>query len=80
MDFFHLTLSLRLTHVYHYHGGNTKIAACAVDRAVLRKATVDRGIRFLTEQYGCRQGDKVYLTPLEKRKRKYCHIQTMLIF
>ena len=38
--------------------------------SILRKAAVDRGIRFSIEQYGCRQRDKVNLKPLEKRKRK----------
>ena len=38
---------------------------------VLRKAAVDRGIRFSTEQHGCQQRDKVNLTHLEKRKLKY---------
>ena len=32
------------------HAGNTKIATCAVYRAVLHKSAVDRGIRFSTEQ------------------------------
>ena len=38
---------------------------------VLRKAVVDRELRFSTEQYGCRQRDNMILTPLEKRKRKF---------
>ena len=36
----------------------------------LRKAAVDRGLRFLTDQYGCRQRDMT-LTPVERRKRKF---------
>ena len=38
---------------------------------VLRKAAVDRGLRFLTEKYGCRQRDNMILTILQKRKLKF---------
>ena len=38
---------------------------------VLRKAAVDREIRFSTEQYECRLRDNMILTPLERRKRKF---------
>ena len=47
---------------------------------VLRKAAVDLGLRFSTEQYGCRQRDNMILTPLQRRKRKFQHLQTLSNF
>ena len=38
---------------------------------VLRKAAVDRELRFSTEQYECRQKNGMILTPLQGRKRKF---------
>ena len=46
---------------------------------VLCKAAVDQGLRFSTEQYGCCQRDMI-LTPLQRRKRKFYHLQTLSIF
>ena len=37
---------------------------------VLRKAAVDRGLRFSTEQYGCRQRDNMIFDALGKEKTK----------
>ena len=34
--------------------------------SVLRKAAVDRGLQFSTEQYGCRQRDNMILTPFSE--------------
>ena len=45
---------LALVPASRYHGGNSKGTTCVVDRDVTAYLVVDRVLRILTEQYGCR--------------------------